>query len=182
MERLLQTKKVKAIGVCNFNIRRLSDLMSKTTVVPAVNQIELHPYMQSKAVVDFCKSKGIVVEAYSPLGNNQLGLQRAVDDPLVQELARKTGRDAGNLLYSWGVQRGTVVLPKSVTPWRIESNLEVGELDQSVMDKINTLERHQRFGAQLHWGYDIFDEVGVHKIKRTGQEAGPTNLRKFKGV
>ena len=182
MEKLLDTGKAKAIGVCNFNVRRLEDLMSKTTVVPAVNQIELHPYLQSPEVIDFCKARGIVVEAYSPLGNNQMGLQKAVDDPVVQKLATETGRDAGSLLYSWGIQRGTVVLPKSVTPWRIESNLKVAEIDESVVHKINSLEKPQRFGAQAHWGFDFFDEFGEDEIKQLAREAGPSNLQKFKGV
>lgn len=179
MEKLLQTGKVRAIGLCNFNIRRLKDIMSKTSIVPAVNQIERHPYLQQPDVLEFCRSKGILVQAYSPLGNNQLGLPKAVDDPEVQKLAKETGRDAGELLYSWGIQCGTVVLPKSVTLTRIESNLKVGELPRDVFDKISSMERHQRFGAQAQWGYDIFDEIGEEKVKQMARDAGPANLQKF---
>ena len=99
-------------------------MLSKTKTVPAVNQIEAHPYLQQPELFKFCKEHNILIEAYSPLGNNQTGEPRTVDDAKVQELARKMGKDAGQLLVSWGVQRGTVVLPKSVTEKRIKSNLQ----------------------------------------------------------
>ena len=179
MEKLLDTGKVRAIGVCNFNQRRLADLLSKTKVVPAVNQIEAHPYLQQRELLEFCRSKGILVEAYSPLGNNQQGLPRTVDDPAVQALAQRVGMDAGQLLYSWGVQRGTVVLPKSVTPSRIESNRQVRELSPDVFAELNALERHKRFNVQAVWGFDIFDELGEDKVKEIAREAGPKNLVQF---
>ncbi|CAG5175596.1 uncharacterized protein ALTATR162_LOCUS8149 [Alternaria atra] len=84
MEKLLDTGKVRAIGVSNFTVNRLNDLLSKTDVVPAVNQVEAHPYLQQPPLFDFCKSKGILIEAYSPLGNNQTGEPRTVDDELDQ--------------------------------------------------------------------------------------------------
>jgi diketogulonate reductase-like aldo/keto reductase len=89
-----------------------------------VNQIEAHPYLQQRELFDFCKKHDILIEAYSPLGNNQTDERRTVDDPKARELAKQLGKDAGQLLASWGVQRGTVVLPKSVTESRIKSNLE----------------------------------------------------------
>ncbi|KAI1337039.1 NADP-dependent oxidoreductase domain-containing protein [Xylariaceae sp. FL0016] len=182
MEKLLDTGKVKAIGVCNFNVNRLQDLLGKCKVVPAVNQIEAHPYLQQKELKDFCESKGILIEAYSPLGNNQTGEPRTVDDQRVQDLARKVGLDAGQLLYSWGVQRGTIVLPKSVTPSRIETNRQVKELSAEAFDELNALERHKRFNVQAVWGFDIFEELGDDKVKQIAQEAGPASLKKFAGV
>ncbi|KAH8891567.1 Aldo/keto reductase [Thozetella sp. PMI_491] len=179
MEALLSTGKVRAIGVCNFNERRLADLLSKTTVIPAVNQIEAHPYLQQPQLLEFCSSKNILVQAYSPLGNNQVGLPKVVDDPVVQDLAKGLGVDAGQLLYSWGLQRGTVVLPKSVTPSRIESNLQVKEIPSEVFEKLNALERHKRFNGCAHWGFDIFEELGQEEVTRIAREAGPENLKKF---
>lgn len=108
----------------DFNIRRLTELLEKTQTVPAVNQIEAHPYLQQPDLFNFCKEHNILIEAYSPLGNNQTGEPRTVDDAKVKELAKKLGVDAGQLLASWGVQRGTVVLPKSVTEGRIKSNMQ----------------------------------------------------------
>ncbi|VUC31393.1 unnamed protein product [Clonostachys rosea] len=179
MEKLLKTGKVKAIGVSNFNKNRLDNLISKTTVVPAVNQIEVHPYFQQPEFFKYCQSKGIQITAYSPLGNNQIGEPRTVDDPLVAEIAKKTGLDIGQVLYSWGVQRGHVVLPKSVTPSRIESNLQVHKLPEDVFEQLNGMERNKRLHWQSQWGYDIFEEVGEAEVKRIAKEAGPANLKKF---
>lgn len=179
MEKLLQSGKVRAIGVSNFTSHRLEDLLAKTSVVPAVNQIEAHPYLQQPALLGYCRSKGILVEAYSPLGNNQTGEPRTVDDPLVAKLGGELGLDIGQVLYSWGVQRGTVVLPKSVTASRIESNLRVQELPQSAFEQLNSMERNKRFNWQSVWGFDIFEELGSDEVKKIAQQAGPANLKKF---
>ncbi|OBT65009.1 hypothetical protein VE03_05662 [Pseudogymnoascus sp. 23342-1-I1] len=88
MEALLETKKVRAIGVSNFNIPHLETLLKDCRVVPAVNQIEKHPYLQQIELAAFCKSKGILLEAYSPLGNNQTGEPRTVDDSKVHEIGK----------------------------------------------------------------------------------------------
>jgi L-glyceraldehyde reductase len=179
MEKLLNTGKVKAIGVSNFTKQRLEDLMQKTTVVPVVNQIEAHPYLQQPDLLSFCQTKGIQVVAYSPLGNNQTGEPRTVDDSVVQQLSSETGIDGGQLLASWGIQRGTVVLPKSVTPSRIQSNLKVRKLSDNVFGKLTALERHKRFNTQERWGVDIFQEVGDEKARRIGESYAAENKQKF---
>jgi diketogulonate reductase-like aldo/keto reductase len=172
MEKLLKTGKVKAI-------EKLQDLLSKISVVPAANQIEAHPYLQQPDLLKFCQDKGILVEAYSPLGNNQTGEPRTVDDAQVHEVGKELGMDPGVVLGSWGVQRGTVVLPKSVTPHRIASNLKVKELPNGAFDKLNALERHKRFNFPARWGYDIFGEKGDEAVKKIAQEAGEENKTKF---
>ncbi|KAF4468800.1 GCY [Fusarium albosuccineum] len=179
MEKLLDTGKVRAIGVSNFTKDRLDSLLSKTKIVPAVNQIEAHPYLQQPELFNYCKSKGIQIAAYSPLGNNQTGEARTVDDPLVAKLGEKLGLDIGQVLYSWGVQRGSVVLPKSVTPSRIESNLQVKELPQDAFEELNGLERNKRYNWQTRWGFDIFQELGEDEVKKVARETGPENLEKF---
>jgi diketogulonate reductase-like aldo/keto reductase len=179
MEKLLSTGKAKAIGVSNFNIRRLEDLLSKIDVVPAVNQIEAHPYLQQPDLLRFCTDKSILVEAYSPLGNNQTGEARTVDDSVVHDVAKHLDMDPGVVLGSWGVQRGTVVLPKSVTPSRIASNLKVKELPAEQLKKLNDLERHKRFNFPARWGSDIFEEAGEEKVKAAAKEAGLENKTKF---
>lgn len=179
MEKLLRTGKVKAIGVSNFNIRRLEDLLSKTSIVPATNQVEAHPYLTQPELLDFCKSKGIILESYSPLGNNQTGEPRTVDDPLVHEVAKSLDMDPGVVLGSWGVQRGAVVLPKSVTPSRIASNLKVKALPQEAFEKLNSLSRHKRFNFPARWGYDIFDEAGQEAVNKAARDAAEENKSKF---
>ncbi|RDW62391.1 alcohol dehydrogenase-4 [Coleophoma cylindrospora] len=179
MEALVKTGKVKAVGVSNFNVRRLEALLANCSVVPAVNQIEAHPYLQQPELFDFCKSKGIQVAAYSPLGNNQTGEPRTVDDPKVHEVAKKLGRDPGQVLASWGVQRGTIVLPKSVTPSRIASNFQDFVIPDEQYKELNALERHKRFNFPARWGFDIFDEAGEEVVKKAAKDAGEENKTKF---
>ncbi|KAF1343802.1 NADP(+) coupled glycerol dehydrogenase [Delphinella strobiligena] len=179
MEKLLDTGKVKAIGVSNFNIRRLEDLISKIDIVPAANQVEAHPYLTQPDLFKYCHDKGVVLQAYSPLGNNQTGEPRTVDDPLVHEVAKRLEMDPGVVLGSWGVQRGTVVLPKSVTPSRIASNLKVKRLPDDAYAVLNSLERHKRFNFPARWGYDIFDEVGEEAVKKAALDAAEMNKQKF---
>ncbi|KAI4708606.1 hypothetical protein J4E89_006662 [Alternaria sp. Ai002NY15] len=179
MEKLLDTGKVRAIGVSNFTVNRLNDLLSRTSVVPAVNQIEAHPYLQQPALFDLCKSKGIIIEAYSPLGNNQTGEPRTVDDELVGIVGQRLGMDGGQLLASWGIQRGTVVLPKSVTPSRIKSNMQVKELPKDAFDDLSGLERHKRFNVQSRWGFDIFEELGEEEVRKIAEDCAEENKTKF---
>lgn len=179
MEALVKTGKVKAIGVSNFNINRLDQLLKQVDTVPAVNQIEAHPYLQQPELFKYCQSKNILIEAYSPLGNNQTGEPRTVDDQVVHEVAKEVGMDPGQVLGSWGIQRGTVVLPKSVTPSRIASNLLVKQLPEKAFSTLNSLERHKRFNFPARWGFDIFEEMGEDKVKQVAKEAGPENKTKF---
>jgi diketogulonate reductase-like aldo/keto reductase len=179
MEALLKTGKTRAIGVSNFNIRRLKQLLDSCTVTPATNQIEAHPYLQQQELFDFCQEKGILIEAYSPLGNNQTGEPKTVDDAEVHAVAKSLSMDPGQVLVSWGVQRGHVVLPKSVTEKRIKGNFQDKVLPDSAMDRLNALERHKRFNFPVLWGYDIFDEAGDKEVLKIAKNAGPQNLKKF---
>jgi diketogulonate reductase-like aldo/keto reductase len=179
MEALTKTGKVRAVGVSNFNIRRLESLLSTSTIVPAVNQIEKHPYLQQTELFKFCKKKGIQIAAYSPLGNNQTGEPRTVDDPKVHEVAKQLGKDPGQVLVSWGVQHGHVVLPKSVTASRIASNFQDFLIPDQQLAELDALERHKRFNFPARWGFDIFDEAGDEVVKRVAKEAGEENKTKF---
>lgn len=179
MEKLIASGKVRAIGVSNFNVHRLEELLSQVTVVPAANQIEAHPYLQQPDLLRFCQSKGIIIEAYSPLGNNQTGEPRTVDDPMVHTVAGQLSMDPGPLLASWGVQRGTVVLSKSVTPSRISANLQVKHLPEDAFATLSALERHKRFNFPAFWGYDIFEEVGEATVRKAALDAATVNKTKF---
>lgn len=181
MEKLLETGKTKAIGVSNFNARRLKELLAEAKVVPAVNQIEAHPYIQQPELKKLCEDNGILIQAYSPLGNNQTGEPRTVDDPAVHEIAQELNMDPGQVLASWAIQRGTVVLPKSVTEKRIIGNVQVKELPKEAFEKLNAMERHKRFNdPSKRWGYDIFDEHGEEAVKAGAKEAAKENPSKFK--
>ncbi|KAI0975952.1 reductase-like protein [Xylaria arbuscula] len=126
VEGLLSTGKVKSIGVCNYSVPYLEQLLKKAEVVPAVNQIENHPQLPQQEVVDFCNAKGIHVVAYSPLGSTGGPLLKA--EPVLKVAERK-GASAGTILLSYHVARGTTVLAKSVTESRIKANLEIVALD-----------------------------------------------------
>ncbi|KAF9894712.1 hypothetical protein FE257_006602 [Aspergillus nanangensis] len=170
MEDLVAKGKVRSIGVSNFTRGKIEDLLQTAKIPPAVNQIEAHPYLQQRDLLEWSKEKGIVVTGYSPLGNNIYNIPRAVDDPLVVETAAAIGKTPAQVLISWAVQRGTVVLPKSVTPERITSNFQDFILPEEAFQAIQSLERHQRMNFPARLGVDIFEEVGEESAKRSAVE------------
>ncbi|KAJ5931736.1 hypothetical protein N7516_006225 [Penicillium verrucosum] len=119
MEKLVGTGKVKAIGVSNYSLQFLEELMPHATIVPAANQIENHPLLPQQEIVDFCNKAGIHITAYSPLGSTGSPLFTA--EPIVA-VAEKRGVTPATVLLSWHIARGSSVLAKSVTPARIEAN------------------------------------------------------------
>lgn len=126
MEALVKTGKTKAVGVSNYSKVYLEKLLAKAEIVPAANQIENHPALPQDDLVDFCKSKGIHVMAYSPLGSTGSPL---FQNESVKKVAEKKGVSPGTILLSYHVARGTTVLPKSVTESRIKANLEIVDLN-----------------------------------------------------
>lgn len=179
MEKVLATGKTKSIGVSNYNIRRLEELLAHATIVPVVNQIEAHPYLQQSELMAFCKSKNIVVQAYSPMGNNETNSPRAIDDPDIKDLAKQAGLDVGQLLVSWAVQRGTVVLPKSVTTSRIRTNLAVRKLPSDIFDALSAKEKHHRCNFPARWGFNVFDELSSDEVARQAKQMAADNLQIF---
>jgi len=122
METLLAEGKARAIGVSNYMVRHLEELLDQCNVVPAVNQIELSPYnyLYRKEVVDLCRANGIHIEAYSPLTKAQ-----KLNDPKLVKLAQKYGKTAAQILIRWVLQQDMIVLPKSTNPERIRQNGDV---------------------------------------------------------
>lgn len=118
MEEFYKEGKIRAIGVSNFQIHHLDDLLRDAEVVPAVNQIECHPYLTQKQLFDYCDQKGIAVEAWSPLGGSK-GTGSVLSDPVVNEIAGRYGKSAAQLIIRWHLQRDTIVIPKSVHKDRI---------------------------------------------------------------
>jgi diketogulonate reductase-like aldo/keto reductase len=131
-----------------------------------VNQVEAHPYLQQPGLLEWCKQQGIVVTAYSPSGNNIYGLPKALDDPVVVNIAQELGRTPAQVLIQWAVQRGTVVLPKSVTPSRISENFEDFELPEAAFERINGLDRNHRYNFPSRLGVDIFGEHGEEAVRK----------------
>lgn len=137
LEKLYADKRVRSIGVSNFLEPHLKELQGSAKVLPAVNQIELTPFLQRRRTVALCQNLGIALESYSPLTRGQ-----RLGHPTLVELASKTGKSPAQVLLRWGVQKGYVILPKSVTPARIEENAAVFdfELDAASMAQLDGLE------------------------------------------
>jgi len=137
--------KVKAIGVSNFSVPYLERLLASTKIVPAVNQIELHPSCTQTEVVDFCTKKGIVITAYSPLGSDNSPLLK---NEIVNRLAEKYKVQPANILVSLQANKPNVtVLPKSVTNSRIESNLKVVDLTDEEIAELQKIDETAHFRA-----------------------------------
>ncbi|KAL8276412.1 hypothetical protein RQP46_011210 [Phenoliferia psychrophenolica] len=153
MEAVLATGKVRAIGVSNCSQPYLERLLTTAKIVPAANQIELSPYLPQHKLLAYLKSKGILAQAFSPLGSTDSPLLKDAD---IVAIAEKHKVGAGTVLISYQVARGVCVLPKSVTPKRIEENLKLIELDDSDMTILNGLgEKHSHRAVRPNWGVDL---------------------------
>ncbi|SPC65494.1 probable GCY1 - galactose-induced protein of aldo/keto reductase family [Ustilago sp. UG-2017b] len=150
MEKLPATGKTKAIGVSNWSVPYLEKLLAN-----AKNQVELHPFLPQNDLVKFCQSKGILMQAYSPLGSSG---GPVLQDELVQSIAKAYGADPAQVVISWAAQRGVVVLPKSVTASRIETNGKLITLSDDEMLKLNELHKQAGKAVRLvkpSWGVDL---------------------------
>lgn len=158
MEDLYSSGKVKAIGVCNWSIPYLEELKKTWKVVPAVNQCELHPFLPQHALREYCANLGILMEAYSPLGSTGAPL---MSDPEIAAIAEKHGVSPATVLISYHVNKGTVVIPKSVSEKRIAANQHVINLvdeDLDVLDGLADKGKAKRINTPL-WGWDLgFDD------------------------
>ncbi|MCR1160006.1 aldo/keto reductase [Paenarthrobacter sp. UW852] len=144
METLYREGKVRAIGVSNFQPGHLEELMDKAEVVPAVNQIELHPWLQQTRLRTLHEQLGIATEAWSPLGRGQV-----LADPAIVSLAEKYHRTPAQIILRWHLQLGNLVIPKASSPGRIKENIAVFdfELDTADIERMAELERHHRTGS-----------------------------------
>lgn len=129
LEELYNQGKIKAIGVSNFLPHHLEPLLENAKIKPMVNQIEFHPGMLQEETVEFCKKHDILVEAWAPFSNGQI-----LTHPVLKEIADKYKKSVAQLSLRWIIQKGIVPLPKSVTPKRIKSNLEVFDFEISEQD------------------------------------------------
>nr|WP_204264512.1 aldo/keto reductase [Geodermatophilus normandii] len=152
MEEIYAGGRCRAIGVSNFNPHHLRRLFAETEVRPAVNQIEVHPYLANDEVRAFDADHEIVTEAWSPIAQGKV-----LDDPAVTTIAETLGRTPAQVVLRWHVQRGDVVFPKSVTRERVEQNFALFdfELDEGQMATIDGLDRGERTGPDP----DTFDYV-----------------------
>lgn len=164
MEALYASGKCKAIGVSNFTINQLEDLLSKAKVVPAMNQVELHAYNTQAALTDFCKSKGITITAYSPLGapgrppKLHSGQPVLMENETVKKIAAKYNKTAAQICIKFALARGFVCIPKSTTPARIVANSEIFdfELTAEEVASIMALDSGTRYVAAAGFAGSAF--------------------------
>ncbi|XP_066290542.1 1,5-anhydro-D-fructose reductase-like isoform X1 [Branchiostoma lanceolatum] len=154
MESLVDEGLAKSIGVSNFNRQQLERLLQNCRIKPAVNQVELHPYLAEQDLVDFCKGKGIHLTAYSPLGSpgrhgKRHSAPRLIEDPCVAGMAKRYGKSPAQILLRYHLDRGVSVIPKSVTPSRIQANFDIMDfsLSQEDMATLCGLDRKLRYVA-----------------------------------
>lgn len=176
MEKCVGKGLVKYIGVCNFSVKKLEELLAAASIPPMMNQIELHPYLQQKDMLEFCREKNILLTAYSPLGSadRPRGLKKKdepslLENEVILQIAEKHDCTPAQVLISWALHRDTVVIPKSVNPQRLQENLLAGNisLDADDMNKIAELDRGFRYVDGSFWeipesGYTragLWDEI-----------------------
>ena len=144
MEEMYASGQVRAIGVSNFQVPHLERLAAETDIVPAVNQIEVHPYLANETVRTYDREHGIATEAWSPIAQGKV-----LDDPVIVRIANRLGRTAAQVTLRWHIQRGDIVFPKSVTRSRVEENFDIFSFDltEQDMNDITALNRDERTGS-----------------------------------
>lgn len=142
LEEAQKAGKIRSIGVSNFSPAQMENLLLMAKVKPAVNQIEISPWFQEKESVDYLKSRGVVPEAWAPFAEGKHGI---FTDPTIAKIAQAHGKANGQVILRWLLQRGIVVIPKSVHRNRMEENFDVFdfELTDDEMETMNSLDRHE---------------------------------------
>ena len=143
MEQLYKEERVRAIGVSNFLQNHLEDLLPSVEIVPMVNQMEFHPYLVQQDLIDFCVSKNIQYEAWSPLMQGQI-----FDLDVMKDLASKYNKTIAQVVLRWDLQKGVITIPKSSKPERIKANANLFDFELSDEDVqlLDSLEKGKRFG------------------------------------
>jgi diketogulonate reductase-like aldo/keto reductase len=141
LEKLSSEGLCRSIGVSNYTIRHLRELEAEGSIVPAVNQVEFHPFLFQKELLEYCQSHRIQLEAYSPLARSE-----RLTDPVIAQVARETGHSPAQVMLRWGMQHDVVVIPKSTHEVRLKENLESTgfELSSAQMHMLDSLDENYR--------------------------------------
>lgn len=160
MEQLYRDGRIRSIGVCNFSEAHLTDLCLSSDIAPMVNQVECHPFTQQTGMLELCRETGIQLEAWAPFAE---GLNNIFNNPLLSDIARSHGKTVAQVILRWNIQRGVVVIPKSVRHERIDENFDIFDfsLSEDEMLRIAGLDNRK----SLIFDYDRVDEVKrIHSI------------------
>jgi diketogulonate reductase-like aldo/keto reductase len=143
MEEIYKSGKAKAVGISNFNIRHIEDILEVSDLIPVINQCECSPELTQVELADYCKLKGIQFEPWSPLGHGN-----TINNQKIIEMAGKYGKTPAQIILRWGLQRGFVNIPKSITKSRIVENSKIFdfELTEADFKKLFTLNINKRYG------------------------------------
>lgn len=160
MEKCVDMGLVKDIGVSNFSVKKLKSLLETARIKPSVNQVERHPYLQNRELLDLCKANGILVTAYSPLGSadrpfhSDHAEKPILEDSTIAEIAEKHHVTPAQVLLQWALACGTAVIPKSVKVHRLKENFEAAtafQLDAHDLDAIAAIDKHRRYLDGTFW-------------------------------
>lgn len=166
MEELVDAGLMREIGVCNFGVSLLRDLIASTSTPPAVLQIESHPYLTQEKLLRFCRESGIAVTAFSPLGAQsyfELSMadqdESVIEQSCVKQIAQRHARTPAQVILRWGIQRGVSIVPKTTRPERMIENLSLFdfELSDTEMNEISSLNRDRRFNDPGDFGETAFN-------------------------
>lgn len=146
MARLKEEGKVREIGVCNFEPHHFEELERVSGIVPVLNQIESHPYFQNTELIQYCKGRGVLAQAWCPLGGSY---SKLTEEPVFGELAKKYGKTPAQVILRWHLQRGVWMIPRSGNPVRQRDNKELFDfaLDDADMERIGRMDTGHRIGA-----------------------------------
>ena len=144
MEKIYRSGKARAVGISNFNIHHIEDILAVNDLVPAVNQCECSPELTQVELANYCKQKGIIFEPWSPLGQGN-----TLKDPKIIAVAQKYGKTPAQIILRWGLQRGFINIPKSSTKSRIEENSRIFDFELNDVDfkEIFTVNKDKRYGS-----------------------------------
>lgn len=143
LEKLYKDGRVRAIGVSNFHVHHLKDLLVDAEIKPMVNQVEYHPHLAQTELLEFCKAEGIQMEAWSPLKQGEL-----LSEPTIIEIAEKHEKSSAQVILRWDLQNEVVTIPKSIKEHRLIENADIFDFELSAeeMDRLNSLNKNERVG------------------------------------
>ena len=144
LEKLYKDGRVRAIGVSNFHVHHLKDLLTVAEIKPMVNQVEYHPHLTQPELLEFCNAEGIQMEAWSPLKQGEL-----LSEPTIVEISEKYKKSPAQVILRWDLQNGVVTIPKSIKEHRIIENADIFDFELSTedMNRLNSLNKNERIGA-----------------------------------
>ena len=146
-ESILQNGTCRSIGVSNYTVRHLKELLSSSSTIPAVNQVEFNPYIYQKEILDLCRGKNIQLEGYTPLART-----KKFNESILKNISEKYGKSKAQILIRWSLQHNVITIPKSSNEYRIKENINVFdfEISDDDMDKLNSLDENLRFSPDPH--------------------------------